>query len=145
MRMNPQSGRTADRNERMTTLTYRSTFSRVGAFIYAGGIASFIASLVVGFPVREMPEAVHLVILIAAGYSGIGFLVYARRAVLHGTAHRVIYVLILLHLNGSAVLHLYSIALETNQWISVFPAWYPYLAIVYFGVFGAFCLGLEVR
>ena len=58
---------------------------------------------------------------------------------------RTIYVLILLHLCGSAVMHLYSIVFQTNRWITVFPDWYLYPAVVYFAVFGYFCLKLEVE
>ena len=126
-------------------MTYKATFSKAGAFIYAAGIASFVASLVFRFPVQKVPDVVHVVILIAASYSGIGFVIYFRRAVLSSALQRTIYVLILLHLCGSAAMHLYSIVLQTNRWITVFPDWYPYLAVVYFGIFGHFCLKLKVE
>ena len=129
----------------MTKPTYKSTFSKVGAYIYAAGIVSFIASLLFRFPVQEMPNVVHAVILIAAGYSGIGFLIYFRRAVLPSMVQRIIYLLILLHLSASAILHLYSIVLKSNQWITVFPGWYPYVAVVYFAIFSRFCLKLKVE
>ena len=111
----------------------------------AAGIVGLIGSLLFRFPVQEMPNVAHFVILIAAGYSGIGFLIYFRRAVLPSMAQRIVYVLILLHLSASAILHLYSIVLESNQWMTVFPGWYPYLAVVYFGIFSRFCLKLKVE
>ncbi len=91
-------------------------------------MAAADASVVFRFPVQKMPDVVHIVILIAASYSGIGFVIYFRRAVLSSVLQRTIYMLIAVHLCGSAVMHLYSIVFQTNRWITVFPDWYPYLA-----------------
>ena len=44
----------------MTESTYEATFSKAGAFIYAAGIASFVASLVFRFPVQKVPDVVHV-------------------------------------------------------------------------------------
>ena len=82
----------------------------------------------------------HVAIILAAGYSGIGFVVYFNKGIFSGARTKVIYLLIIFHLLLSAILHAFSIISGSNQWITIFPDWYPYLAVVYFAVFGCYCL-----
>ena len=126
-------------------MSYQTTFSKVAALIYGFGILSFLGIIAFNFPVQEMPDPFHYIILVLGGYSGIGFLVYHRKVLLSRPFQWVIYWLIAVHLLGSTLLHLYSLLFETNQWITVFPPWYPFLAIAYFSFFAYFSFRLRVK
>jgi len=114
-------------------------FPRVGAAIYLTGIVSFVATSILELPVTEMPDVLHAVILLAAAIAGFGFLLHFRRILARGPLETVLYALVTCHLLLSAVLHAWSLAAGSNEWIGLFPPWYPYLAMAYFVFFAWLC------
>ena len=114
-------------------------FPRIGAAVYLMGIVSFLATSILELPVTEMPDVLHAVILVAAAVAGVGFLLEFRQILARGPLQTVLYGLVTCHLLISAVLHAWSLASGSNQWISVFPPWYPYLAMAYFALFAWLC------
>ncbi len=124
---------------------YADTFARAAATIYCMGIIVLILSLVGILPITEMPNFIHYVIILFAGYSGIGFIVYRRKVRFKNILDKIVFGLIIFHLIVSVILHIYSIIANSNEWIRAFPAWYPNLAIVYFAAFAYYSFRLNFR
>ena len=124
---------------------YAKSFARVATLIYCMGIIMLILSLIGILPITEMPNFVHYVIILFAGYGGIGFIVYSRKVKFKNIPDKIVFGLIIFHLNISAILHIYSIIANSNEWIGAFPEWYPYLAIVYFASFAYYSFRLNFR
>lgn len=122
-----------------SSVFYKNSFPKVGAAVYLMGIVSFIASLVFKFPIQEMPDIMHYIILFAGTYSGLGFLFYFNKIISQTILVKFIYILIIIHLLGSAYMHAYSLWFHTNEWIYFFPNWYKFFAIAYFTPFGVLC------
>ena len=124
---------------------YAKSFARVATLIYCMGIIVLILSLVGILPITEMPKLVHYVIILFAGYGGIGFIVYGRNVRFKNILDKMVFGLIIFHLNVSVILHIYSIIANSNEWIRAFPVWYPNLAIVYFAAFAYYSFRLNNR
>jgi len=122
-----------------------NSFSIIAGLTYCIGITGFIMNIINQFPIQEMPDVIHVVILVLAGYSGMGFVLYFRKVPFKSIGDKTLYSLIAFHLCLSAILHLYSLIYNTNEWITVFPAWYPYFGLLYFVVFAVYSLRLKKR
>ncbi len=118
---------------------FERLFPHVGAAIYVVGIVSFVATRLFGLPVTEMPDALHVVIALAAGVAGVGFLVHFRRILARRRVEVVLYTMMTGHLLLSSALHVWSLVTRSNEWIGLFPDWYPYLATTYFALFAWLC------
>ena len=123
----------------MKATLFSRLFPRIGAAIYLTGIASFLVTRILELPVTEMPDVLHAIILVAATVAGLGFLLSFRHIIARGPLQTVLYGLVTCHLLLSAALHAWSLASGSNQWIGVFPSWYPYLAMAYFALFAWLC------
>lgn len=125
--------------------SYRHTFAKVATITYGSGLVAHILNLAGILPVQHMLQWMHAIVGILAGYSGIGFIYYIRKVPLKNMTDRIVYNLIIFHLNISAILHAYSIITNSNNWIQVFPDWWSYAALFYFGAFGYYSFRLHFR
>lgn len=117
----------------------------VALLVYGAGCLAHILNLAGVLPIQQMPNAVHAAIMLFAGYSGLGFIANSRNVVFKNVADKLMYGLITVHLNLSALLHAYSILFHTNAWIALFPRWYSYVAVVYLVAFGYYSFNLRRR
>jgi len=101
--------------------------------------------IVFKFPIEQMPILIHTVLVVLAGYAGLGYILHFKKVDFANFLDKFIYILILLHLSTTAIMHLYSIIFKTNKWITVFPFWYSYLAIGYFALFAFYSFKLKSR
>lgn len=100
---------------------YRRSFLRVGAFVLMAGTVAHLLRLTVGLPVLEMPVSIHAFLVVLPAYAVIGCIIYWRRLRLAVLAP-------FLLLLTTVVMHVYSIAADTNEWYRIFPLWYSALA-----------------
>jgi len=57
-----------------------------------------------------MPTWIHALLTILAAYAGFGFISHIGKVKFQNIFEKFLYILILLHLSSTAILHLYSIA-----------------------------------
>jgi len=62
-----------------------------------------------------------------------------RRALLPTLWEKIAYGFVTLFLLGSIIIHARTAITWDTSYINEFPAWYPYLAVVYLGLIGLFC------
>jgi len=72
--------------------------------------------------------------------AGIAMLLLWRRAILRALWEKVAYCFVTLFFVGSIALHAKTIFTWDTSYVNAFPAWYPYLAVVYLGLIGLFCV-----
>jgi hypothetical protein len=72
--------------------------------------------------------------------AGISMALLWRRAVLTALWEKIVYAFSTVFFLGSIVLHAKTIVTWDTSYVNVFPAWYPYLAVVYLGLIGLFCV-----
>ena len=72
--------------------------------------------------------------------AGLVMLALWRRAVLPALWEKVAYGLVTIFFVGSMALHAKTIVTWDTSYVNVFPAWYPYLAVLYLGLIGLFCV-----
>jgi hypothetical protein len=72
--------------------------------------------------------------------AGITMALLWRRAVLPTLWEKIVYALSTLFFLGSMVLHAKTIITWDTSYVNAFPVWYPYLAVVYLGLIGLFCV-----
>ena len=94
-------------------------------------------------PIDQMPDVVHFVITVLAGYAGIGFLLNFKKVNFRNLPDKIVYVIILFHLITSSLVHAYSIIWKTNNWLNFFHPVYNYFALVYFAAFAFYCFKLD--
>lgn len=101
---------------------YAKSFAKVATLIYCVSILAFILNILGILPITEVPNWMYLVIIILAGYGGFGFITYSRKVKFKNILDKVVFALIILHLNASVILHIHSIIVNNNKWIQIFPA-----------------------
>jgi hypothetical protein len=72
--------------------------------------------------------------------AGITMALLWRRAILPSLWEKIVYAFSALFFLGSMVLHAKTIITWDTSYVNAFPAWYPYLAVVYLGLIGLFCI-----
>ncbi len=124
---------------------YYKTFARLALLPYIGGTVIHIVRLIYNFPLDEMPwEADWLVVLIG-GYAGLGLIIYANRIPFKNLFDKIIYGLLIFHLDGSVILHTYILWVGSHDVLTVFPYWYSFIAVGYFLGLGYYVLLLNWR
>ncbi len=86
---------------------YYKTFARLALLPYIGGTVIHIVRLIVDFPIDEMPWEADWLVVLVGGYAGLGLLIYAHRVPFKNLLDKIIYGLLIFHLDGSVILHTY--------------------------------------
>lgn len=124
---------------------YYNTFARVCLLPYVGGTIFHILRLILDFPIEEIPYEVDWFIVILGGYGGLGLIVFIKKVSFKNSWDKVAYGLLLFHLNGSVLLHAYSIIKGNHDFFLLFPYYYSYIAIGYFVLLGLYVVSLNIR
>jgi hypothetical protein len=77
--------------------------------------------------------------------AGISMALLWRRAVLPALWEKIVYAFSTVFFLGSIVIHAKTIITWDTSYVNAFPAWYPYLAVVYLGLIGLFCVTRQFR
>lgn len=128
----------------MRKLYYR-TFAKVALPVYLGGTLIHISRLIFDFPITKMPVQVDWFVVLFAGYAGMGFLVFVKEIFFKSKWDRLAYALLVFHLLGSVLFHMYILIANDRTIIGIFPYWYSYIAVAYFAALGYYVLGLNKR
>jgi|GEM_PF-1289153 len=123
----------------------KNSFTIIAIITYSIGMVGHILVLLTGQAGSEMPNAVHWIVLLLAGYAGLGFLINFKIIPFVNLLDKMLYLLVMIHLLSSALIHLYSILFQTNNWLKVFDYSYSYFAVVYFALFGYYSFRLHHR
>ena len=104
-----------------------------------------VSRLIFDFPITSMPYQVDWVVVLLGAYAGMGFLVFVNTISFKSKWDRIIYALLVFHLLGSVLLHVYILIANDHGILSIFPYWYSYIAAAYFAVLGYYVLKLNKR
>ncbi len=124
---------------------YFNSFARLALLPYVGGTVIHILRLIYNFPIAEIPLEADWLVVIIGGYAGIGLIVYAKRIPFQNLFDKVIYGLLIFHLDGSVVLHAYILWAGSHDILNVFSYSYSFFAVAYFIGFGYYVLRLQKR
>ncbi len=124
---------------------YYKTFARLALLPYIGGTVIHIVRLIVDFPIDEMPWEADWLVVLVGGYAGLGLLIYAHRVPFKNLLDKIIYGLLIFHLDGSVILHTYILWTGSHAVLNVFPYWYSFIAVGYFLGLGYYVLILNRR
>jgi len=124
---------------------YYKTFARLAMLPYVGGTVIHILRLIYDFSVEEIPFEADWLIVIIGGYSGLGLIIYANKIPFKNLLDKIIYGLLIFHLDGSVILHAYMLLTGSHDILSIFPYWYSFFAVVYFLGLGYYVLTLNKR
>ncbi len=124
---------------------YFKTFARLALLPYIGGTVVHILRLIYNFPIDEMPFEADWLVVIIGGYAGIGLIIYANRIPFHNLFDKIIYGLLIFHLDGSVILHAYILWAGSHDVLNVFSYGYSFFAVAYFMAFGYYVLRLKQR
>ncbi len=124
---------------------YFKTFARLALVPYIGGTVIHILRLIYNFSIDEMPFEADWLIVIIGGYAGLGLIVYANRIPFHGLLDKIIYGLLIFHLDGSVIFHAYILWVGSHEVLNVFSYGYSFFAVAYFVGLGYYVLRLNKR
>ena len=124
---------------------YFKSFARLALLPYIGGTVIHILRLIYDFPIEEMPFEADWVVVVIGGYAGIGLIVYAKRIPFQNLFDKIIYGLLIFHLDGSVVLHVYILWAGSHEVLNVFSYGYSFFAVAYFVGLGYYVLRLQKR
>ena len=124
---------------------YFKTFARLALVPYIGGTVIHILRLIYNFSIDEMPFEADWLIVIIGGYAGLGLIVYANRIPFHGLLDKIIYGLLIFHLDGSVIFHAYILWVGSHEVLNVFSYGYSFFAVAYFIGLGYYVLRLNKR
>ena len=124
---------------------YFKTFARLALLPYIGGTVIHILRLIYDFPIEEMPFEADWVVVVIGGYAGIGLIVYAKRIPFQNLFDKIIYGLLIFHLDGSVLLHAYILWSGSHEVLNVFSYGYSFFAVAYFVGLGYYVLRLQKR
>ncbi len=124
---------------------YFNTFARVALLPYIGGTVIHILRLIYNFPIDEMPFEADWLVVIIGGYAGIGLIIYASKIPFQNLFDKIIYGLLIFHLDGSVILHAYILWAGTHEVLNVFSYGYSFFAVTYFMGLGYYVLRLQKR
>ena len=123
----------SDRNVRLGLL--RIVFPKVVALIYTGGTVAHILRLIFRPDMTEMPFWVDWVLVILGPIGVIGLIVFSKHVHYRGRWEHITHWLIIIHLFISVVFHVWIIAVQSHDAVSVFAYSYSYFAALYFAFF----------
>ena len=124
---------------------YFKTFARVALLPYVGGSVIHIVRLIYNFPIDKIPFEVDWFVVTIGGYAGIGLIVYANRIPFCSLFDKIIYGLLIFHLNGSVILHAYILWAGSHEVLNVFSYEYSFFAVAYFMGLGYYVTLLKKR
>jgi len=124
---------------------YFKTFARVALLPYIGGTVIHILRLIYNLPVNKIPFEADWLVVIVGGYAGLGLIIYANRIPFQNLFDKIIYGLLIFHLNSSVIVHAYILWVGNHEVLSVFSYGYSYFAVAYFVGFGYYVLSLNKR
>ncbi len=124
---------------------YFKTFARLALVPYIGGTVIHILRLIYDFSIDEMPFEVDWLIVIIGGYAGLGLIAYANRIPFDGLLDKIVYGLLIFHLDGSVILHAYILWVGSHEVLNVFSYGYSFFAVAYFVGLGYYVLRLNKR
>ena len=124
---------------------YYKTFARLALLPYIGGTVIHIVRLIYNFPLDELPWQADWLVVLVGGYAGLGLIIYANRIPFKNLLDKMIYGLLIFHLDGSVILHTYVLWVGSHDVLNVFPYWYSFIAVGYFLGLGYYVLILNRR
>ena len=124
---------------------YFKTFASLALLPYIGGTVIHILRLIYNFPIDEIPYEADWLVVIIGGYAGIGLIVYANRIPFQNLFDKIIYGLLIFHLDGSVILHAYILSARSHEVLNIFSYGYSVFAFGYFLGFGYYVLSLNKR
>jgi len=92
-----------------------------------------------------MPVAVDWVVVTLGGYAGLGLIVFARQIPFRNIWDKIAYGLLIVHLDGSVIVHAYILFSGNQSVLGIFPYWYSFVAVGYFLALGVYVLNLNKR
>ncbi len=118
---------------------YMGSFLKVGVFLLAAGVVVHVLRLSFNWtPITQMPVSAHAFLVVLPAYTVFGCIVYARRMNLARVHLKIIFILVLVLLFITMVMHIYSLVAHTNRWLGIFPMWYSVVAILLYSSFAFF-------
>jgi len=124
---------------------YYKTFARVCLLPYIGGTVLHILRLIYDFPVLNLPFEVDWFIVVIGGYGGLGLIVFVNKVPFKNIWDKIAYGLLIFHLDGSVIIHAYTIFIGNHDFFLIFPYHYSFVAIAYFIPLGLYVLNLNKR
>ena len=124
---------------------YFNSFARVCLLPYIGGTIIHILRLIYNIPITEMPFEVDWVIVILGGYGGIWLILFANTIPFKNVWDKIAYGILIIHLDGSVVLHSYILFAGNHNTLSIFPYSYSFFAVGYFLVLGIYVIGINKK
>jgi hypothetical protein len=113
----------------------RRTFSHLVAVVYTGGTIAHVARLALRFGFEEMPFLPDWGVVLLGTPGVVGLVLYAGEVDYRGRWEVLVHWLIVAHLSVSVVLHVWILAVQTHEMLSIFTLEYSYFALAYFGFF----------
>ncbi len=104
-----------------------------------------ILRLIYNLPIDEIPFEADWLVVIVGGYAGLGLIIYANRIPFQNLVDKIIYGLLIFHLDGSVILHAYILIVGTHEVLNVFSYEYSFFAVAYFMGLGYYVLRLQKR
>ncbi len=124
---------------------YYKSFARLAMLPYIGGTVIHILRLIYNFSVEEIPFEADWFIVVVGGYAGLGLIIYANRIPFKNIWDKIIYGLLIFHLDGSVILHVYILLTGSHDVLNIFPYWYSFISVGYFLGFGYYVFTLNKR
>ncbi len=124
---------------------YFETFARLALLPYIGGTVIHILRLIYDLPIDKIPFEADWLVVIVGGYAGLGLIIYANRIPFQNLFDKIIYGLLIFHLDGSVILHAYILWVRSHEVLNVFSYGYSFFAVAYFVGFGYYVLSLNKR
>ena len=124
---------------------YFKTFARLALLPYLGGTVIHILRLIYNFPIDEIPFEADWLVVIVGGYAGLGLIIYANRIPFHNLFDKIIYGLLIFHLDGSVILHAYMLWVGNHKVLNVFSYGYSVFDVAYFMGFSYYVLSVNKR
>jgi len=124
---------------------YYKTFARFALLPYIGGTVIHILRLIYNFSYEEIPFEADWLVVVVGGYAGLGLIIYANKIPFKNLLDKIIYGLLIFHLDGSVILHAYMLWTRSHEIFNIFPYWYSFIAVAYFLGLGYYVLTLNKR
>ena len=124
---------------------YYKTFARLALLPYVGGTVIHILRLLYDLSYEEMPFETDWLVVVVGGYAGLGLIIYANRIPFKNIWDKIIYGLLIFHLDGSVILHAYILLTGSHDILGIFPYWYSFIAVGYFLGLGYYVFTLNKR
>jgi len=94
---------------------------------------------------EEIPFEADWLVVVVGGYAGLGLIIFATRIPFKNIWDKIIYGLLIFHLDGSVILHAYLLSIGNHDILNIFPYWYSFIAIGYFLALGLYVINLNKK